>query len=81
MGSPFSIQGVLDILVALVGALGTFVLKNMRDDHKALERKHDDLALSLPGVYARRDDMKASLDEVKTMLRRIEDRLGTTPGH
>lgn len=82
MGEGASLlQTVVNGGFAAIMALGGMIVRNLQNDHKELERKHDELVDKLPGTYARRDDVKATFDEVKQSLRRIEDRLGTTPPH
>lgn len=76
---PFGAQGFVDALVALALALGGFVLKGLRDEQTALTRKHDALVDTLPNVYARRDDVRADLDDIKTIMRRIEDKIDARP--
>ena len=74
-----TIQGVMDGAGALLLALGGFVLNGLKSEQTEQRVRHERLAVSLPETYARRDDVKALGDELKGSLRRIEDRLGTTP--
>lgn len=75
------LQWVADGLGAIALLLGGATLKDVKDAQTRIEAKHDTLASSVPNTYARRDDLKTAVDDVKTSLRRIEDRLGTTPTH
>lgn len=79
MGGAFNVQGFLDGLVALVLALGGFILKNQQKaiDHQA--DRHDALVKALPDTYARRDDVKDAMARVEAMLNRIEAKVDNRP--
>ncbi len=81
VGSVLPFQGFIDGAAALVMALGGLILKGLKDEQTEQRERHNDLARTLPDTYARRDDLKAAVEDVKISLRRIEDRLGTTPPH
>lgn len=73
---------VLDVALALVGALGGWVLNSVRASVRDLQEADRDLAdkvarveVLVAGDYVRKDEMASTMAEVKGMLRRIEDKL------
>lgn len=73
---------VLDVALALVGALGGWVLNSVRASVRDLQAADRDLAdkvakveVLVAGDYVRKDEMASTMAEVKGMLRRIEDKL------
>jgi len=65
------LQPLFNIAVALVGALGGWVLNSL---HRALERLDEDVR-SLPANYVLKDDYREDIREIKKMLGGIYDRL------
>lgn len=79
MGGAFNLQGFVDGLIALILALGGFIVRNQQKaiDHQT--DRHDALVKALPDTYARRDDVKDALLDMKAALIRIEARIGSHP--
>lgn len=64
-------QVVFNVVVALAGFLGGWVLNNIS---KSIDRLDVDVR-ALPYTYVTRDDYKEDMREVKDMLSKIFDRL------
>lgn len=80
MPEPGGLQVGFDAFLSIVSGFGLYVMNGMRQDHRELSSRQDELAKSLPDTYARRDDVRAalqSLEAVQASLHRIEGRLGT----
>lgn len=75
-------QTAFNIVVALVGGLGGWVLNNIKSSidslHKsdsALTDKVQAIEVLVAGQYVRRDDMDKSIDAIFAKLDRIEAKL------
>jgi hypothetical protein len=64
-------QHGFDVLLGIVATLGVWIVKAM---HERLN-KHDEQLDELPGIYARRDDVKEMKQEMLAVLVRIENKL------
>lgn len=73
-------QAVFNIVVAISGALGGWILKVIWDAIKTLDTDIKLLGKEMNSEFVRRDDFKESVSEVKTDMRegfhRIEEMLG-----
>lgn len=73
-------QAVFNIVVAISGALGGWILKVIWDAIKTLDTDIKQLGKEMNSDFVRRDDFKESVSEVKTDMRegfhRIEEMLG-----
>jgi uncharacterized protein (DUF111 family) len=76
------LQIIFNILVALVGALGGWILNglrseqvNLRSDHNALADKLHEIDKLVAGTYVKRDDMEKLSTAIFTKLDRIEGKL------
>jgi hypothetical protein len=63
------------IAVGLVGALGATILKTTWDEIRSIRDDQASLRQSLPGTYARRDDVRDGFNTITATLSRIEDKL------
>lgn len=75
-------QTVFNVIIALSGGLGGFVLKLIWDAIKTLQSTDTAMAADLSslkvmvaGQYITRDEYKSDLTDIKTALQRIEDKL------
>jgi len=68
-------QAAFDGAVALVFTGIGWFLATLYRDMRSLEQNLTDLVQELPNTYARRDDLKDLISEVRATLRRIEDKL------
>lgn len=64
-------QSAFNILFALFGAVGGYVMKVFHDE---IKDNRDELQ-KLPSTYARRDDMKEMKTDIIDTLKRIEDKV------
>lgn len=71
-----------NMAVALVAALGGWLVKSLFERIKGLELADSKLAdqvsqlrEALPALYVRRDDFKEALNNIFGLLRRIEDKM------
>ena len=64
-------QMIFNAAVSLAGFLGGWVLNNI---YKAIERLEEE-ARTTPAKYVRRDDYREDMNEVKTLLGKISDKL------
>lgn len=64
-------QTAFNLATGLAGALGMWVLKYLASTIKQLERDLREQQMA----FVRRDDYRADMVEVKTLLHRIEDKL------
>lgn len=62
---------IFNAAVSLAGFLGGWILNNI---YKAIERLEDEARTS-PAKYVRRDDYREDMNEVKTLLGKISDKL------
>ena len=69
------VQWGLDAVVGIALTVGGGIVNAIRTDHKELEAKHDRLENNIPATYARRDDVKDTMDRVEAMFTRIEAKL------
>lgn len=69
-------QSAFNILFALFGAVGGYVMKVFHDE---IKDNREELQ-KLPSVYARRDDMKDMKIDIMEALRRIEHKVDGTHG-
>lgn len=81
-----TIQTFFDVGLALIGALGGWVLSNVRESIRQLHEQDQDLATKVQaievlvaGEYCKRDDMDKTIDKLTsaifTKLDRIENKL------
>jgi hypothetical protein len=75
MADGGAVQWGLDGLLTVLLTIGGAVVKALRDDHKDLRKDHDDLVAEVPRTYARRDDVKASYDSLKSDISSMNDKL------
>ena len=66
-----STQIIFDIVIAIAGFFGVFVLNQLM----AKLGKHDERLNELPNLFVRRDDYRQDMTEVKSMLHQIYDKL------
>lgn len=64
-------QVLFNIIVGLTGAIGGWVLNNIS---KTIDRLDEDVR-TMPLNYVTRVDYRADIEEIKTMLNRINDKL------
>lgn len=64
-------QSLINAGIAIAGFLGGWVLKRITD---SLDRLDADVR-KMPEKYVRREDFRHDIDEVKTMLERIFEKL------
>ena len=64
-------QSAFNILFALFGAVGGYVMKVFHDE---IKDNRDELQ-KLPSTYARRDDVKEMTTDIIDTLKRIEDKV------
>lgn len=64
-------QSAFNILFALFGAVGGYVMKVFHDE---IKDNRDELQ-KLPSTYARRDDVKEMKTDIIDTLKRIEDKV------
>ena len=68
-------QYVFNIIMSLAGAMGGWVLKTIWDSIRDLKDEIRSLSFEVHQDFARRDDFKEAIKEVKDMLVRIFDKL------
>ena len=68
-------QQAFDGAVALVFTGIGWFLSTLYRDMRSLEQNLTELVQELPNTYARRDDLRDMMSEVRAALRRIEDQL------
>lgn len=66
-----STQIIFNVIVAIAGFLGVFVLTQIM---QRLQKQEDKLH-ELPALFVRRDDYRSDMTEVKAMLHQIYDKL------
>ena len=64
-------QILFNIIIGIAGLFGGWILNNIS---RCIERLDRDVR-ALPLVYVTRADYRADIDEIKTMLMRINDKL------
>lgn len=68
-------QTWIDVAAGAVLTVGGWILSALRSDHKELRRDHADLVDSLPATYARRDDVRDALTEMKQAHKEMNAKL------
>jgi hypothetical protein len=66
-----STQIIFDIIIAIAGFFGVFVLNQVMQKLS----KHEERLSDLPNTFVRRDDYRQDMTEVKSMLHQIYDKL------
>lgn len=66
-------QVIFNVLIALAGTFGGWILNNIS---RAIERLDHDVR-QMPLTYVTRADYRSDVDEIKAMLVRIHDKLDT----
>ncbi len=74
-GQEVNLQSVLDVVVALAGALGAWILKVVWTEIKDAREDHEKLVRGLPETYARRDDVREAMQRVEALFSRIDAKL------
>jgi hypothetical protein len=64
-------QVLFNIIVGIAGVFGGWILNNIS---RSIERLDKDVR-NMPLTYVTRADYRADIDEIKTMLMRINDKL------
>jgi hypothetical protein len=65
------VQIIFNLIVAIAGFLGVFVFQQIQQRlAKQEEKLHE-----LPHMFVRRDDYRADMTEIKTMLHQIYEKL------
>jgi hypothetical protein len=67
----YSTQIIFDIVIAIAGFFGVFVLNQVMQKLSKHEERLDDL----PNTFVRRDDYRQDMMEVKSMLHQIYNKL------
>lgn len=71
IGVNLDTQTIFNAAVSIAGFFGGWILNNI---YKAIERLEED-SRSAPAKYVRRDDYREDMNEIKTLLARINDKL------
>jgi hypothetical protein len=72
------VQFLINLIVALCGGFGAWVLRAVSAEQKELSAANKELAArldNLPNMYARRDDLKDVAERIESSLHRIEVKL------
>lgn len=69
------VQGIIDGVMALVGAVIGWFVKIMWDSVKELQRDMKETNQALHENYVRKDDYRIEMAEIKGMFNRIMDKL------
>lgn len=72
------VQWLINLIIALCGAFGAYVLRSVSAEQKDMQEAHARLAAridNMPNVYARRDDLKDAIERIETVLDRIESKI------
>lgn len=69
------LQGIIDIVTAVVGAVIGWYVKIMWDSIKELQRDMKETNQALHENYVRKDDYRIDMAEIKGMFNRIMDKL------
>ena len=64
-------QSLFNIIIGIAGLFGGWILNNIS---RSIERLDRDVR-AMPLTYVTRADYRADIDEIKTMLMRINDKL------
>jgi hypothetical protein len=64
-------QALFNIAVSLAGVLGGWILNNIWQSIRLLDKD----VRQMPHVYVAKEDYKADINEIKSMLARIFDKL------
>lgn len=68
-------QTWVDVITGAVLTIGGGIVAALRADHRELRRDHSELVDSLPSTYARRDDVKDALTEMKQAHKEMNAKL------
>ena len=68
--SAVSPQTLFDIVIALGGGLGGWIVGTMWKEIKDARKEHADLLKALPETYARRDDVADAIQRVEGVIER-----------
>jgi hypothetical protein len=68
-------QAVINVLFAVAGAMGSFILKNIWDALQSLRTDLAALQQSIANNYVRKDDFRDHANEIKTLLVEIRNDL------
>jgi hypothetical protein len=68
-------QSIINIVFALGGGLGGWILTTLWKEIKDARKDHSELRDALPNTYARRDDVKDGFRDINAVLNRIEGKL------
>lgn len=68
-------QEVFNTIIALGSAIGGWALKTIWDTLRDMKQEIRDLTVEVHQDFARRDDFKEAIKEIKDMLFKISDKL------
>jgi hypothetical protein len=68
-------QTFINFGFTFAGILGGWILKTVWEEIKLLQRNQREIERNVHDNYVKRDDYKADIAEIKTMLARIFDKL------
>jgi len=68
-------QNLINILIAVVGAVGGWLFKVLWDSIKELQFDMKEIEKELHTEYVSKDDFHVALDEIKQIVQRIFDKL------
>jgi len=68
-------QNLINVLIAVVGAIGGWVLKVIWDAIVDLQMDMKEIEKELHTGYVSKDDFHVALDEIKQIVQRIFDKL------
>lgn len=68
-------QDVFNAVISLMGAIVGWVLKTIWDTLRDMKQEIRDLTVEVHQDFARRDDFKEAVKEIKDMLYKIFDKL------
>ena len=74
MDSLSASEGVVMLLAVVVSVFGWF-LRTLHDYHQRLASTVNEHHLDAARMYVRRDDYRADMIEIKTMLRHISEKI------
>lgn len=72
------VQFLINLIVALCGGFGAYILRGVAGEMKELASAHRALAErmdNLPNLYARRDDVKEAMHRIEDAVLRIESKI------
>lgn len=64
-----------DTIVGLFVTVGGLIMRSVREDQKTIEGEHKSFKDEVHREFARKDDMRDAVTDLKVVLRRIEDKL------